>query len=288
MNTLKLLFLGLLIGFSHSILIAGNFTPDKQLVYKTIDGIELKLDVFEPAGHLSTDQSPAIIFFFGGGWNSGDPKQFYQQARFLADRGMIAFSAEYRVKSRNKTSPFEAVKDAKSAVRWVRQHAKELGVNPDKIVASGGSAGGHIACCTGVIEGFEEAGEDLSISSAPNAMILFNPVLDTTEKGYGLNQVGAARMTEISPCQHVQAGIVPTLLMHGTADHTVPFENAERFARLMKEAGNDCVFVPFEGMDHGFFNGSFFRPTSDNTNFDQTMKQTAGFLESHHYLIGNK
>ena len=229
-----------------------------------------------------------LSFFFCGGWSSGDPKQFYEQARFLADHGMVAMSAEYRVKSRNNTSPLEAVKDAKSAVRWIRQHAKELGVNPDKIVASGGSSGGHIACCTGVIDGFDEAGEDLSVSSVPNAMILFNPVLDTTEKGYGLDKVGSARMTDISPCHHVRPSIVPTLLMHGTADKTVPFENAERFTRLMKEADNECELEPFEGKDHGFFNGSFFRQKSDGTDFKQTMKQAVRFLQSHRYLIKNK
>jgi len=284
MNIFKLLLISLLLGFSQSILIAGDFTPDKQIIYKTIDGIELKLHVFEPTGHRATDLSSTIIFFFGGGWSSGDPKQFYQQARELANQGMVAFSAEYRVKSRNNTSPFESVKDAKSAVRWVRQHAKELGVNPDKIVVSGGSAGGHIACCTGVIAGFDEDGENLSISSVPNAMILFNPVLDTTEKGYGLDKVGAARMTEISPCQHIHPGIPPALLMHGTADKTVPFENAERFTRLMKEAENECVFVPFEGKDHGFFNGSFFRPKSDDTDFNQSMERSVAFLKSLGFL----
>lgn len=77
-----------------------------------------------------------------------------------------------------------------------------------------------------------------AVSSAPNAMILFNPVVDTTEKGYGVGSVGHHRKTEISPCHHVRNGLPPTLLSHGTADGTVPFENAERFARLMQEAGN--------------------------------------------------
>ena len=106
-----------------------------------------------------TDHRPAIVFFFGGGWSGGDKKQFYQQAKAMAEHGMLAFSADYRVKTRNKTTPFECVKDGKSAIRWVREHAAELGVDPDRIVASGGSAGGHVAACTGVIEGAEEAGE---------------------------------------------------------------------------------------------------------------------------------
>ena len=107
-----------------------------------MDGVELKLHVFEPEGLKASDHRAAIVFFFGGGWTGGDAKQFYQQARAMSDRGMVAFSADYRVKGRNKTTPFECVKDGKSAIRWVREHAAELGVDPERIVAAGGSAGG--------------------------------------------------------------------------------------------------------------------------------------------------
>ena len=137
---------------------------DRLLTYKTVSEVTLKLHVFEPTGLKTNDQCPTIVFFFGGGWAGGDPKQFYQQARALADLGMVAFSADYRVKSRNQTTPIECVKDAKSAIRWVRARAAELGVDPNRIVAGGGSAGGHIAACTGIIAGSEEAGENLKVS----------------------------------------------------------------------------------------------------------------------------
>ncbi|MDB4796380.1 alpha/beta hydrolase fold domain-containing protein, partial [Akkermansiaceae bacterium] len=110
--------------------------------------VELKLHVFNPEGHKASDSRPAIVFFFGGGWNGGSPKQFYPHSEHLASLGMVAISAEYRVKSRNKTTPMECVKDGNSAIRWVRSHAKELGINPDMIAAGGGSAGGHVAAAT--------------------------------------------------------------------------------------------------------------------------------------------
>lgn len=270
---------------------AADFQPHEKLVYKeaadqkTGETIELKLHVFKPDGIQVSDKRPAIVFFFGGGWNGGDPKQFYQQADFFAQRGMVAFSAEYRVRSRNKTTPFECVKDGKSAIRWVRQHAAELGVDPDRIVASGGSAGGHVAACTGIIKGCEEAEENLAVSSSPNAMILFNPVLDTTKKGYGSNRFEPQHQTDLSPCHHVHAEIVPTLLLHGTADTTVPFENAERFSRLMAEHENECKLVSFEGQGHGFFNSAFFRPkTKDLTPYEKGMEASVTFLTKHGYL----
>jgi acetyl esterase/lipase len=267
------------------LLVLGNgTTPDRELIYKEIDGVELKLQVFEPEGFQSLEKRPAIVFFFGGGWNSGSPNQFYQQARAFADLGLVAFSADYRVKSRNKTTPFECVKDAKSAVRWIREHAAELGVDPNRIIAAGGSAGGHIAGCTGVIVGCEEEGENLEISSVPNLMILYNPVLDTTEKGYGAKNFKPEQQTDLSLCHHIRPGIVPTIVFHGTADTTVPFENAVRFDRLMEEAGNECELVPFEGKDHGFFNGSFFRAKNGDDAFNKTMEHSTAFLSEQGYL----
>lgn len=252
--------------------------PDAKIVYKRVGAVELQLHVFNPADHAPGDHRPAIVFFFGGGWAEGTPAQFYPQARRFAENGVVAMSADYRVRTRHNTTPFECVRDGKSAVRWIRRHAAELGIDPDRIVAAGGSAGGHVAACTALIRGHEEDGEATDVSSAPDALILFNPVIDTTERGYGMEAVGRARKTELSPAHHVRGGLPPTLIFHGTADRTVPFENAERFARLMQEAGNTCILVPFENKGHGFFNASFFRPGSDNKDFEATMARSLVFL----------
>ena len=193
---------------------------------------------------------------------------------------MVAISAEYRIKSKHGTTPFECVADGKSAIRYVRTHAEELGIDPRKIVASGGSAGGHVAACTGVIEGFDEDGEDTSVSSKPNVMVLFNPVIDTTERGYGANKLKGQEKT-LSPAHHVVKGIVPTIIFHGTADTTVPFENVERFCRKMNEADNECRLVPYEGMKHGFFN---YTKEKDHKSFNDTVRRTEEFLRKLGYL----
>src|SRR5262249_13533381 len=128
-------------------------------------------------GHKPTDKRPAIVFFFGGGWTNGSPMQFEEHCKYLASRGIVAITADYRVASRHQVKAVSCVADAKSAIRFVRKEADRLGVDPNKIVASGGSAGGHIAACSGVISGFNESSEDASVSSVPNALALFNPAV---------------------------------------------------------------------------------------------------------------
>ncbi|WP_158973656.1 GDSL-type esterase/lipase family protein [Cellulophaga sp. L1A9] len=262
---------------------AQNITSNSKVLYKEINGDSLYLHIFKP--QLSKKPTAAIVFFFGGGWASGTPEQFYQQSEYFASRGILAISAEYRIKNTHNTSPFDCVEDAKSAIRWIREHAKELNVNPNKIVASGGSAGGHIAITTALIEGLENVSENSSISSVPNAVVAYNPVLDTTEKGYGHKKV-VGRETEISPTHQVKKDLPPMLIFHGTKDKTVPFENAERFTSLMKEAGNECELVAVDNVGHGFFNGDFFRKGAGNKYFNLTTYKTDVFLEKLCYLKG--
>ncbi|MBC8041189.1 MAG: alpha/beta hydrolase [Opitutaceae bacterium] len=250
---------------------------------------ELRMHLYLPAGEVRTPR-PAVVFFFGGGWTGGTAEHFAPQARHLASLGMVTACADYRVASRHGTTPFDAVRDAKEAIRWMRANATRLGVDPDKIVAAGGSAGGHLAACTAMIAGFEDAvpvegGERQAISSAPNALVLFNPVLDTTGKGFGRDKVTPARETEISPCHHVHAGLPPTLVMHGEADTVAPFENAERFARDMRAAGNRVHLVAYPKKQHGFFNRRENADgVVDDADFLATLRETEMFLRDLGYL----
>jgi len=255
-----------------------------RLTYKKTEQVALVLKGYYPEDLKKGDKRPAIILFHGGGWVCGKPQQFYQQARAFRDQGIVAFSATYRLINKHHTTVHECIKDGKSAIRWLRAHAEELGIDPDKIIAAGGSAGGHVAACTALIEGYEEEGEDLSVSSKPNALILFSPVLDTTEKGYGSDKMIKGEKTDLSPCHHVRKGLPPTIIFHGTRDTTVPPENPERFARLMKEAGNYCLRVPFEGRRHSFFNGSGFRRNNTDEDFNTTMEKSMEFLRSIKFL----
>ncbi|BCX48222.1 lipase [Haloferula helveola] len=247
-----------------------EFSDAREEVYRKVGDTELKLWIF---GETDTEHpKPAIVFFFGGGWNSGSPAQFENQARHLAKRGMIAITADYRVKSRQGAKAADCVSDAKAAIAWTRENAKRLGIDPKKIAAAGGSAGGHIAACTGTVSGF---GSD----ERPNAMILFNPACTLAPiegwdpAGFG-TKVSAERLgaeaKALSPSHHVGDHTPPTLILHGKKDTTVPYASVEAFETAMKKAGRPCQLVGYEGQGHGFFNRG--------ESFDETLAEADKFL----------
>ena len=249
------------------------------VVYKVVNDVSLRLYIYQPGEKKSKGDRAAIVFFFGGGWVAGRIEQFQAQAMHLAGRGMVAILADYRVKSRHGTTPFEAIADGKSAIRWVRAHAKELRVNTKRIAAAGGSAGGHVAASAATLKGFDTNDEDQRISSIPDALVLFNPVVDTTASGYGANTLGTLA-EEASPLHHLTKGVPPTIIFHGTADKTVPFGNVAAFCERMKKLNNRCELIPYEGKGHGFFNAS----AVDRESYLDTLQKADQFLVSLGYL----
>jgi acetyl esterase len=254
-----------------------QFEPDKIITYKTIGETELQLHVFIPDGHVESDNRPAIVFFFGGGWKVGSPSQFYPHCEYLASRGMVAISADYRVESRNRTSPKECVEDGKSAIRWIRKHAGQLGIDPDKILAGGGSAGGHVAAATATTSGFEEDGEDLAVSSRPVALVLFNPVFDNGPGGCGHDRV-KEYWQAFSPMHNISETTPPTIVFLGTNDKLIPVDTAKEYKRRMENNGSRCDLHLYTGQPHGFFN------YKNREYFTKTVEEMDAFLVSLDFL----
>ncbi len=235
----------------------------KTEVYKTVGNVKLKLFIYEGAKANEETPRPAIVFFFGGGWSTGSPQQFEKQALYLASRGMVAITADYRVRTRHNTKVIDCVADGRSAIRWVRTNAKKLGVDPNRIAAAGGSAGGHIAACTAFISDFDDPKEDKQVSAVPNALVLFNPALVLAPlPGLDIKNFRAVpnrdflgtEASRISPAHHIKSGGPPTIVFHGEADSTVPYETAQIFVEKMKAAGNACKLMGYPNQPHGFFN----------------------------------
>jgi acetyl esterase len=280
----KLLILCTIVILPDDIYSQANRDKMETHVYKTRGLSRYKLTVYQPS-HIEIDKKlPAIIFFHGGGLHMRRYWEFEPQSKYLVERGIVAAIATYRVKRHGRTI-FESIADAKSAIRWIREHADELGIDENLIAAGGGSAGGYLAVCSAVVKKYDEKNEDLSISSVPNALVLFNPRLV-------IPMIGAPPLTkkeirykngrdlkEISPVHNVFQGAPPTIIFHGTADKIVTVQESQWFCEEMQNHGNSCEVFLYEGREHGFF-----RKYYGDQDFASTMETTVKFLSKLGYV----
>ena len=221
-------------------------------VYKTVGDRALKIYVTTP----KTDDGgrPAIVFFHGGGWVGGAPGQFTEHSDYFASRGLVCFQVEYRLLDRKSNDPPTAcINDAKSAMRWVRSNAQKFGVDPKRIAAAGGSAGGHLAAFVGLAEGIDDPKDNLDVSPKANALLLFNPVYENGPKGWGHKRVGD-RYREFSPFHNIGPGDPPAIVFLGTEDKLIPVATAEAFKKKLAATGAMSELHLYEGQPHGFFN----------------------------------
>ena len=250
MNVLKIILSFFLVsGLSYA---APEVIESKALVYKTIGDVSLKLHVYNPKNFNEKKTHNAIIFFHGGGWNNGSHKAFKRQSMYFASRGMVAISAEYRLKNAHGTTPYDAVEDAKSAIRFIRKHANEFKINPNTITAGGGSAGGHLAASCGLIKMWDNSNEELSISSKPNALVLLNPVLDLGPERFAHKRFGKDYKS-LSPIHNISKNVPPTIILVGTEDTLLPTPIVKDYKSRMESFGNRCDVVLYEGQGHAFF-----------------------------------
>jgi acetyl esterase/lipase len=246
----------------------------REIIYKTAGTNELQMFMFAPEEHQSSDKKPALVLFAGGGWLRTKPAKFFNKATYWASRGIIMFVADYRTVNRHGTTPAECLKDAKSAVRWVRSNAEELGIDPEQILIGGGSAGGHLALGCAFIDGFNEEGEDTSVSCKPKALVLFYPTTDTTQPERRTEKVeGYAR--EFSPIHNLKKPIPPMLIMQGRDDKLVPLWEIELFKAEVEKLGGECTLVIYEGEGHSF---------SNRRKHEETMQDVDQFLVKQGYI----
>ena len=262
-----------------------KISSDSVHTYKSAEGHDLKIWVFNPTITSKTN-APAMLFFFGGGWNSGSPTQFVKYCERLSERGMVGIVADYRVKSRHGVQAKTCVEDALDALRYITENATTLGIDPMRIGVGGASAGGHLAASLGTIHASDPA--------APKVMALFNPTTvlapiadDLSDAPLGEFEKMNARYqakeehlraliglepVELSPFHHVASNSPPTIIFHGTNDKTVPYESAKLFASQFKKNGVFVDLKTYEGAGHRFFNREPY------------FSQTAGELEA--FLLG--
>ncbi len=243
----------------------------RSYVYKEIDGRSLELHVFEPSDH--SEPAPAIVWYHGGGWREGKAGQFFEHGKILAKRGMFSISVDYRGYAGDRTNRDIApcIEDAKSAFRWVVTHAKELGIDPDRIAAGGGSAGAHLAASLATLPGFNAVGEDISVSTIPRLAILFNPAVGKRDR---------IATPDSDPTDFVNEKAPQSLILHGIEDTTVPISDAYLFQDKLKSHGIDCRVIAYEGQGHAFFNYD----DGGNPYYYKTVGDMLLYLEEQAYL----
>jgi acetyl esterase/lipase len=266
--SLHLLFSFLLIGFGWAetnvpspVLAAdtNEVTPlalpgAESSVFKKVGDVELRLHVVKPKDWKASDKKACLVTFFGGGWSSGTPTKSITYAKWAAKYGMVGVAPDYRTRKRFDAKPEDCVADGRAAVRWIQDHAVELGIDPSKIVVQGSSAGGHVAAWTAIQDPVTpETASDLVPNPAPMGLILLWPVTDTGTNGYGGSKRfgnDEARANNLSVTGRMPVKMPPTLVFHGTADKTVKFENSQAFTDKMKANGNSCELVVFTDAPH--------------------------------------
>ena len=251
-----------------------------DVVYAVRDTTVLRAFVFAPSPRPG-QPSPAIVLFHGGGWFMGEAQWAFPTAKHFTRMGMVAVAAQYRLSDQKTITPLDAMADARSVIRWIRSHADSLGVDPDRIAAYGWSAGAHLAACAAV---FDDADSGTEVSCSPNALILHSPAVSVIGDGWFRRLLlGRADVRDVSPDEHVRAGLPPSLLLQGDVDTVTPLASVERFWRRMREAGNRCELEVYEGFGHMFTPMSIpdnERPQPDKKIVATAMSRAEMFMRS--------
>lgn len=252
--------------------------PTEIVTYKKVGDRELKLHIFRPEGTDASDKLPVYAVIHGGGWRSNNATRFYPYAASLVDKGFVGISVEYRLADRDPskagaTTVFDCVKDARAAIRYIRKHAKELGIDPERIAVGGGSAGAHLAFGCAAFDDYDHPDEDPAVSCMPDALVLLFGVLDTSPAGYGNGFVGEDWRTICPTWQARQRKRVlpPTILFHGDKDRVAPLPILERFCKALKSNRVPYKLVLEKDGVHGHINNNMQL-------FDDAAEQTHAFL----------
>jgi acetyl esterase len=230
----------------------------EKIIYKKAGNYELSVDMFYSASAKQKNDNPAIAFFHGGGWVFGSPEEFHEACRRFARKGFITFSFQYRL-SRNEDgtyphpdiTPVESVKDARSAIRWLRENAEKLKIDPEKIAVGGQSAGGQLALSTALLDSVNDISDNLNTSPVPNALLLFSSNVNTLEPW--IDMLLDERRNEIwsiSPYHNLRPGMPPAIAFHGENDDQVLFYIVRMFQSRMQELGNQYELYTYPGRRH--------------------------------------
>ena len=278
----KTLFFFLALSFTVS------FSQKKaSFIYYQKDDVSLNMHVVYPPNFSKNKQYTTMVFYFGGGWKKGKTQKFAKQAAYFASRGLLCFLPQYRTEKSHGTTPRIALQDAKYAMRYLRSHASELSIDSKKMIVAGGSAGGQLAAAQAFTTNLNHENDDLVVSTIPNALVLFNPVVDNGPEGYGYDR-GKDYYKDFSPIHNISKLAPPTLFLLGTTDRIVPVSVAKEYKVKMNAIKKRCDVWLFEGQKHGFYNYVNLKKHSESNNYNyyKTIHLVDDFLQSIGFISG--
>ena len=247
----------------------------ERRTYKQSAGKPRELELYFPPGHDRSKKVPGLILFHGGGWGGGTLAQFRAACAYFASRGLVCATAEYRMLSGNEAKALPAgetkkrvcITDGKSAIRWFKQHAGELGVDPARIVAGGGSAGAHISTLATLNPGLNDPADPAGIDTSVAAYLWFNPAFSPE----------VAQDPEVDVLLYIKKDLPPAYVCFGTKDAWKKGWDAAD--AKWKETGNTSIEMFLaEGKPHGFFNMEPWKTV--------TLVEADRFLVRHGFLKG--
>ncbi len=242
--------------------------------YKTVNGITLNAHIFYPENHDKSKAKPAHLFFHGGGWAIGLPEWSYGSCKRSTEEGRVAITFDYRLRNIHGTDVKASVSDALTAIAWVRENAKELGIDPNKILADGFSAGAHLALVSGMIENPEDFGVTSKYSSKPDAIILGSCPYDIAGRDvYNINY----DIRTISPLYLIEDNLPPILAFHGEDDDMVEFSEFEKFRDAIQKTKNSFTSRSYADAGHFYFRGSSQKDSDERRRLTEAFLLKNGF-----------
>ena len=251
----------------------------KVQVYKNEGDTAREIEIFFPKDHdPATKAVPGIIMFHGGGWGGGLRKQFRYLCHYFSTRGLVAATVTYKLASKAGTKNVKGtesrkrvcITDAKSAIRWYKQNAEKLGIDPLKIIAGGGSAGGHISLLATTNPGLNDPSDTKTHDTTVAAYLLFNPALSASD----------AKDPQVDFLQYLKDDLPPAMVFFGSEDTWLKKGWKAASTKMTSLKISDSVEVRIaNGQGHGFFNR---QPWTD-----VTLIEADRFLKALGYLEGD-
>ena len=217
--------------------------------YKEEDGVTREMEIHFPKGHdAATELVPGIIMFHGGGWGGGKRDQFRYLCHYFADRGLVAATVSYRLATKADNGKGSrkrvCITDAKSAIRWYKNNAETLGIDSQRIIAGGGSAGGHVSLLATTNPELNDPQDNREHDTSVVAYLLFNPALGMAD----------AKDSEVDFLQHIRSDFSPAIVFFGSEDEKWLKGWNAAYEKMQLLSIQSIEFWIAEGQEHSFFN----------------------------------